>query len=1669
MGWPEPADSEKLYADVAQRLKALKTTTPRDQLVAQRLAEIYRKHPYIQTGTALSLAEALADDQTVDAVAQQSAQTQYATNNKEAQVPPKPSFLAKTFGKWFGNLNPAVYASSMQDNFIAQDLMRGFGKIAHGILGGVFGSTLGKFEPLKEASKAVEAVGKFPGQYYTNYLSRITDPTRPLSDTEGIIASTSLGAYLQHHDETGTGFFVGGDAEKKRVEKVRQYRWKLANGDSFTIGRGTASLLFQPGSNEYRYISGVIDAGVSYKTDVFNVIPDELSKINALKKVIPAIETADEARAAAVLAETGGLYKSSVQHTIDTSKFFDWLDNSKPGRYIVQRAAEETNPLKMLEGFDYTITPDEARRLAQATDVDQVRGIIAEQAIRLKDTTTQGFVPFASTSDQIPMSKMLYDRIPGYRTLKNSKLFAGVPSEVLAVRGTPEQKTLGVKNISNWLKGIGEDPYTGRGAALMEKAFDWAGSLGGSTDIYRVRQMMFGTNKEPGIFRIALERNGQSEEVIQGALAKIEDNFARLHANAIDDTGHINDLGTFKYLTSYQTEDELRSTLQGLNEAGFISQKVTSKTTWEEMQAIVNSLEDGQVSIISPLSLSQMAKNVIILPNFRQMKRLTNPFFSGSNLDVAAQIANAVDLIQNQVWRPLALMTVGFIMRNSVDAQLRMAMAGISTNRPLDFLAMAMTTPKNIERWGLRARGWETITGEGWVDFGGDMMDVPAMMEDYVRASTLHSRWIVDDTAHELVQKVKDGQVALVNTSQGEQYVQGFVDTARRHNNDVFMRFAAQLQDVPIARQKKAFAEFLDSGTPDALRARREIVGQMQDGMRVTDQATGLVRTLQQISNADKLSTTELVNIWYENNAVRQIEHFVKNQSDLRVLVGYGDTPTGALERWDEATATELNPMIGVKPKRGDLLVNDVTVDVAEPKFDYYRVLETSEKKVGGKTVTSYGVVPVKNPGAALKPEQGTFEVQDFIRNKMRQNAQYIQDGLDSVIPGYVATSVRTPIQGTANQAADVFNSLKGLSDRFFRGPVSNWSRITERSPTVRTMYYRLVADNAGGLTRSEATKLLEDIHMRTQMAIPERYAKNAEKAVSDYLGGKDNYKLFKENIDRAIATDKGIGTIDQLETFAQTRARVDAERLFFSNLEKNNLQDALRIAMPFGSAWYEVLGTYAKAMIENPARMQKTSMVYRGLQGYDPDQDGRGVFYKDATSGQLMFAFPFSSQIIRAMSTGPLQLISKIPGVPDLGSTTPLDAQFTAPVKQLNAGLSFIPSLGPVFQIATGKLFDWAEIPNEEGFRKLLNPYGTTGFDAMLPGAWKKIGQALFATDTTNGSTYANSFADVFAHLASTGEYDLADSNEVERLTKDAQAGARGITLLRGISQFIGPTAGRPEFRYTKKDKENPALDQVFYVGEMAKVLSKLQADNYETAVPKFIEMFGNNGYIYLGSKTKVNPAYGGLEVSKEFEAWRTKNRGLIAAHKSVASYLAPVGNRDFDQTAWVSQMGEGLRQRLDGYDRLALSQFRAGSGMYRAFRKTLPTILSDSDEQSLKDYRAQLHQALPFGFPLLPVFSTNEVKQQIEDFKKLIADKRTNGNPVRDALSNYLTYRDQQIAYVESRSGRTLAATKDPYAQEARGNLYAYGERLATAVPDFARVWQEVLVTETDMGTQG
>jgi len=266
-------------------------------------------------------------------------------------------------------------------------------------------------------------------------------------------------------------------------------------------------------------------------------------------------------------------------------------------------------------------------------------------------------------------------------------------------------------------------------------------------------------------------------------------------------------------------------------------------------------------------------------------------------------------------------------------------------------------------------------------------------------------------------------------------------------------------------------------------------------------------------------------------------------------------------------------------------------------------------------------------------------------------------------------------------------------------------------------------------------------------------------------------------------------------------------------------------------------------------------------------------------------------------------------------------------------------------------------------------------------------------------------------------------------------------------MSQFLGPSAGVQEWKVPTKIGDQ-------YVSVLTEQLRKFQQEDYDTAILKFENLYGEELSLYVSSKSRA--LRGGLEATQEFSDWAATNQDVLDRYERVGAYFAPTGS-DFNFTVWNQQLEEKSREKLGDKEIIKLAQLRVGSSKYRAFRRTMPANLNEKQRSVLAAFREVLHEEFP-GFPVKAEYTVGEFANSLVEIRESLNDQRLANNPIMSSLRQYMQMRDS----MEQLSGQSLNSKRN---DNTRANLYSYGEYLASENPEFGRIWDRLLSQEVEL----
>jgi len=271
----------------------------------------------------------------------------------------------------------------------------------------------------------------------------------------------------------------------------------------------------------------------------------------------------------------------------------------------------------------------------------------------------------------------------------------------------------------------------------------------------------------------------------------------------------------------------------------------------------------------------------------------------------------------------------------------------------------------------------------------------------------------------------------------------------------------------------------------------------------------------------------------------------------------------------------------------------------------------------------------------------------------------------------------------------------------------------------------------------------------------------------------------------------------------------------------------------------------------------------------------------------------------------------------------------------------------------------------------------------------------------------------------------------------------------MRATGQFTGPASPTVEMKIPTKRGDK-------FVDALLQELRQFEQDDYDSAVDRFLDLYGDELVLYTSSKSRAIAQ--GLEATEEFGVWERENKDLINQFPDTAYFMAPRGGGEFSFTVWQRQLQEGKREKFTDREMIDFAQNRLGSVKYRAARRMFGPNPNERQREALSQYREYLNAKLP-GFPIRAQFEANKLTNDIAQMNKLVDDPRLKDNDVARLTKQYLKAREQ---YMKAQS---LVSFRSKKAMGARMALYQLGESLAANNPEFDRVWSRFLVQEVDL----
>lgn len=1565
------------------------------------------------------------------------------------------------------------------------------------------------YDNVKAGSRWATAALNFVPEYGQGAIAQLFDKN---DDVDGWFISTTLGSMIENPELRGEGFFASQALMEKQAERARRYRGTV-NGSGWSVGRGSANLVFQPNTKPYNIMSGVLDALFLLKVDPTGPVTKAVKAFNRTRNMVPLLSKADVSPLRLALETEAGITHNLLGASVSGQKFLRFWDDNVRASQLVDELVEEESVLKVWEKFDGELDNDVVVRLAGAKSREEVVNVLAEGwvteagALRADIREYQAIERFGLGAARRGLGEVV-EKMPLVDSVRKSRWFQTLPEREIIFNGTADDQRKSMRNFIQYLR-LSNMPEQEL-EQFAEVAFKAFGTEGTAAQKKAVVDVFNAAVKS------ALMRNGMDDDSATLLIRRAQDGIRQVRRFMMDRQANPTDGGMFRFIANqnhdYLPQEEL-----------------------DNMLEIFGGSEIGQIQ--GPLQIVELLDRVLILPDPREIRRATsNPwlsklttaraaskrsmrevrrlksgmkdayeeaqreladiatrFPSGGRMpdDVAARVVElnetladsfetvkrrvnvgeqraaveALDLIQNRLWKPLALATGGYVFRNTLDAQIRMAMAGLNSalSHPFEYIALVLGHSQRRSIMGESLLGYKSLD-EIW-----EGMRQGLSLEEITKTNLtefekdLRTGLSFNMRQQGLVDPV-DGSATLLKTNEWNEASRGMPNGVELHTDGVvdsgYLIHADDLQK--IAAQGLAIGQdrrLIVARIVERIKKDKRLFAEVEDiyyrgGQgRVVSNPDGVKATVQRMPRLRDLSAEELDRFLREHAelvVLGNVETQTGNIPDMQFMAAFNEIPETKFQngRYVRVAPVELEastlrpvnpdetPRVGTLVQIGEDKVGVVTqlkdkeqLRVIDPFTDQEIVLSdtfatvvpvTGEKAFGN---IDQVVNKVAFDGKILR---GASKARRMIENMpLWDETQRV--GLPQRVKRELYRVEATNKGGVLQHSAQAMDKFTNF---YFGELYALASKVLDRSPTFRQYYFQTILEQADLLSPEAAQAVLDDIAERAAALnlTPEEFL-GETRIVGRNLKGSPTLRALK-----ASTMTPGTATAAELDEYARFVALQKTRELLYDASNRTNLEDALRIIMPFAPAWREVIMTYAAFAKGNPVGTGRAfQRLWSGATGSDPDNDGRGMFYKDPNTGQMMFMFPGSGTLAKILT----------------GVNAPLEA----PVKRFSQGINAYPSLGPMMQVAASWLPD---APVLDGVKEFLLPYGekTIGSAFNPTPQWAdKFIQAIRADTGKLDNVFGNTYVETLRALSASGKYDLDDQNSVNQLYKDAEGKARVLTMLRAASQFLGPTSGATEFKIPTKQGDQ-------FVSALVKEFYDLQAKDYDTAVPKFLELYGEEVMLYISSKTKS--VREGLEATQEFSVWERTNQDLLADYADVAAYMAPAGS-EFNFTVWQRQLQSGERVRLTDREIVAEAQRRIGSAKYRAARRLIGPYPNETQKTVLRQYRELLHRQYP-GFPLKAEFTVGKFDNDIEQLQNMVNDPRLADNQIAKTAAEYLGLRNQAIAAYVAQGGQPGGFGQAKAAAGLRDALASIGDTLAQREPGFSRLWQRLLAQEVE-----
>lgn len=647
---------------------------------------------------------------------------------------------------------------------------------------------------------------------------------------------------------------------------------------------------------------------------------------------------------------------------------------------------------------------------------------------------------------------------------------------------------------------------------------------------------------------------------------------------------------------------------------------------------------------------------------------------------------------------------------------------------------------------------------------------------------------------------------------------------------------------------------------------------------------------------------------------------------------------------------------------------------------------------------------------------------------------------------------LRRRTDSTNGTGARALDRVEQWTDSFF-----HYSAIMEGAlaytPEIRLAYWDKVAELAAHVDPKDAQRLLD----------------NADKAlgkVTKTVGGK-KIRIGAEHpahtaLKRAQknSTDGNL-SLEEIHNIAAKHAAKEAQDLFYEAHKRKQTWYALRLVSPFGQAWSNTMvkwGRLAAADVQKPYVLAKGYQAFTANGEPQPDlstpMEQRSTIYTDPQTGQLSIRLPLIGEALGTLagvSSG--GLFGGTP-VTDGGDAFAMNMPLSSLNLAFGSGVP-APGAGPAISLPVKTLANQAWF-NDASISWLADPLKTWAdpfpsgnaesgikgvYNAMAP-AWAR--RIVAAFDPEWGEQEMASVTPALANWLLTAHPERY-TNEAGRidqikLVDDARGMARATSMYRGFFQSGFPGSAIPEYQVRTKDGNHPAQAAIM------EHFNDLRDTKYPTdpgaAVAEMQDIYGRDIVLTLTSNYKRNvyPSSGAFAL--------LQSEPEMAEYADVLSTFYPEAGFSVAYDKWLRR--KGLRENASVGDKAA----DANNLIYQARKSVLEDKVGRGEMTQDQMDKILANEAEEFGLRYQMNGTGPDTKTRIQMMEDALSKSQTLASTrAGQAVLMYMGARDQALSIAEARGYKGLSGKN---MADVAAALKKFGEDLAVQEPEFSKAWQ-------------